>query len=114
MTDEIAPQRDILPMMSAKQNNPKQKRIGLLAGAGRFPIVFAKAARRQGFEVITVGPTGMVSEELRDYFTAVFPEHDEDRVKIGDIKKVVKWFAFLKDRDLLKAGEAEEEQKDED
>ena len=57
------------------------------------------------------------SEELRAYFTAVFPEHDEDRVKVGDIKKVLKWFSFLQERDLLVADEAEiveEEAKEEE
>jgi len=60
---------DILPMSQHLSDNlcrVPSKRIGLLAGAGRFPIVFAEAARRQGHEIVTVGPTGMVSEELRD------------------------------------------------
>jgi UDP-2,3-diacylglucosamine hydrolase len=48
------------------------KRIGLLAGAGRFPIAFAEAARRQGISVFGVGVVGMASDELHnvcDYFT---------------------------------------------
>ncbi|MBD3672721.1 MAG: UDP-2,3-diacylglucosamine diphosphatase LpxI [Planctomycetaceae bacterium] len=56
-------------MSQDTQQNPYRvptKRIGLLAGAGRFPIIFAEAARRQGHEIVTYGPTGMVSEELRD------------------------------------------------
>lgn len=42
------------------------RRIGLLAGSGRFPVLFAEAARRQGREVICQGVEGMASEELRD------------------------------------------------
>lgn len=42
-------------------------KIGLLAGAGRFPITFARAARTQGFRVHTYGVDGMASEELRDF-----------------------------------------------
>lgn len=38
--------------------------IGLLAGSGEFPILFAKAARRQGMRVHSVGVQGMVSESL--------------------------------------------------
>lgn len=49
------------------------------------------------------------SDDLRAYFTAVLPEHDEDRVKISDIKKVIKWFQYLKERDLLVADEEEKE-----
>jgi DUF1009 family protein len=48
------------------------QRIGLLAGAGRFPVAFAEAARRQGISVFGVGVVGMASDELHnvcDYFT---------------------------------------------
>lgn len=44
-------------------DNTTQK-IGLLAGSGRFPIVFAEAARAQGLSVYCVGVRDMVSEEL--------------------------------------------------
>ena len=40
--------------------------IGLVAGAGRFPITFARAARLQGLKVYGLGVQGMVSEELVD------------------------------------------------
>lgn len=63
---------------------------------------------QSGLEAHPLPEINASSDELRSYFTAVFPEHDEDRVKIADIKKVVKWFAFLKERDLLKPDEAEE------
>jgi DUF1009 family protein len=39
--------------------------IGLLAGSGRFPILFAEAARRQGLCVACVGIQYEVPEELR-------------------------------------------------
>jgi DUF1009 family protein len=48
------------------------QRIGLLAGAGRFPVAFAEAARKQGISVFGVGVVGMASDELHelcDYFT---------------------------------------------
>lgn len=67
-----------------------------------------------GLEATPLPGNSASSDELRAYFTAVFPEHDEDRVKIGDIKKVVKWFAFLKERDLLKEEEAETETAEEE
>lgn len=40
--------------------------IGLLAGSGRFPILFAEAARRQGLHVACVGIRYEASDELRD------------------------------------------------
>ncbi len=39
--------------------------IGLLAGSGRFPILFAEAARRQGLPVACVGIRYEASEQLR-------------------------------------------------
>jgi DUF1009 family protein len=43
---------------------PIRPRIGLLAGWGRFPVVFAEAARRQGFAVYGLGVLGMAPTEL--------------------------------------------------
>lgn len=51
-------------LTSLRQIAPQ--RIGLLAGAGRFPIVFAQAAREQGHSVYCVGVRDMVSAELAD------------------------------------------------
>ena len=44
---------------------PGGRRVGLLAGAGRFPISFAEAARREGHHVYCVGVMGMAPPELR-------------------------------------------------
>ena len=41
-----------------------QAPVGLLAGSGRFPILFAEAARRQGIPVACVGIKYEASEEL--------------------------------------------------
>lgn len=42
------------------------KRIGLLAGSGRFPVAFARAARHQGHRVFCIGVQGLASGELRE------------------------------------------------
>ncbi|WP_298864177.1 UDP-2,3-diacylglucosamine diphosphatase LpxI [uncultured Gimesia sp.] len=54
--------------MTVLQTSNKQKppQLGLLAGAGRFPIVFAEQARQQGFSVCCLGIFGMANEELID------------------------------------------------
>jgi len=43
--------------------------VGLLACAGRFPIVFAEKARECGIPVVCVGVAGMVDPELRNICT---------------------------------------------
>jgi DUF1009 family protein len=43
----------------------KAEQVGLLAGSGRFPILFAEAARRQGLQVACVGIKYEAPAELR-------------------------------------------------
>jgi len=60
----LAPRRD-----AASSSTP----IGLLAGSGRFPILFAEAAKRQGLHVACVGIRYEAPEELRDLCTSFEP-----------------------------------------
>src|SRR4249919_1129591 len=36
------------------------------------------------------------AENLRAWFKQIVPDHDEDRVHINDIRKLIKWYLFLK------------------
>jgi hypothetical protein len=36
------------------------------------------------------------ADELRTWFRTIISDHDEDRVHINDIRKVIKWYNFLK------------------
>lgn len=36
------------------------------------------------------------AENLRTWFKTIVPDHDEDRVHLNDIRKVIKWYQFLK------------------
>jgi hypothetical protein len=44
---------------------------------------------------------------IEEYFEGILPEYDEDRVSLKDMKKVIKWFNLLKDKDLLNTEEEE-------
>jgi hypothetical protein len=46
---------------------------------------------------------------IKNYFKSVFPSFDEERVYVSDMKKMIKWFAVLKQNDLLKFEEVAEE-----
>lgn len=67
------------------------ERIGLLAGWGRFPVVFAEAARAQGYAVQCVGIEGMVSEELIDIC---------DSFTFTQLARIGKAIRFFKRRDV--------------
>jgi len=47
-------------------------RIGLIAGSGRFPIIFAESARKKGVEVVAVGIREETSKELEKYVNKIY------------------------------------------
>ena len=44
-------------------------------------------------------------EALEEYFFAILPDYDEDRVYASDIKKIIQWYNLLESNDLLAAVE---------
>ena len=61
-------------------------RIGIIAGGGQFPLLFARAAKAHGREVVVVGHTGETWPEL---------EKEADCfqwVKLGQLGKLIKFF----------------------
>lgn len=75
-----------MPSLSTKRArfrrhaSPSGKTVGLLAGSGRFPILFAEAALRQGWEVACVGIRYEAPEELRHLCTSF---HEVGVSKLG-------------------------------
>lgn len=59
-------------------------------------------------------PHNTDTKALVEYFRTVMPTYDEDRVSVGDIKKVVKWFTFLNDKGMLTLEDEEEEKTEAD
>lgn len=45
--------------------------------------------------------------EIEEYFEAILPNYDEDKVPVRDMKKVIKWFNFLNNKKLLDQSEEE-------
>jgi DUF1009 family protein len=77
------------------------RRIGLLAGAGRFPIAFAEAARRQGLPVVGVGALGMAPDSLHDlcdYYTTA---------SLGRFGKAISVFKRFGVRRVVMAGKVD-------
>lgn len=55
-----------------------------------------------------INPKNADSNAIKGYFKSIFPEFDEDRVYVSDMKKMVKWFELLKANDLLNFEEVQE------
>ncbi len=79
----------------------EQKSIGIIAGNGRFPLLAADEARRQGYRVAICalkGETDSSLESLADAWTWV---------KLGEMSKLVRFFKDEKVPSLLMAGKVE-------
>lgn len=50
------------------------------------------------------------ADELGEYFAKILPDYDRDRVRQSDIKKIIKWFNFLHERQLLNLVDLKEEE----
>ncbi len=49
------------------------------------------------------------NQSIKNYFKAVFPILDEERVYVSDMKKILKWYELLKANDLLHFEEVKQE-----
>jgi hypothetical protein len=59
------------------------RRVGLIAGNGRFPIIFARTAMAEGVEVVAVAHVGETLDELRQVLpTATW-------VRVGELQRIV-------------------------
>jgi DUF1009 family protein len=75
--------------------------LGLIAGSGRFPVVFAQAARRLGHRVFAIGVEGMASEELA--------QHCDDYTtgRLGRIGRGIRLFQKAGVQKIVMAGKIE-------
>ncbi len=64
--------------------NPES--VGLIAGNGQFPILFAKAAKEQGLKVIAVAMEGETESAITDHADICL------FVKVGQLGRMIKFF----------------------
>lgn len=62
------------------------ERIGLIAGNGRLPFLFATEARRRGLEVIALAHVGETAPTLENQVSAL------TWVRVGQLRKMVRFF----------------------
>jgi DUF1009 family protein len=59
-------------------------RFGLIAGAGRFPLLFAQSAKNHGVEIVAVAHEGQTLPELEDVVKKIY------WIKVGQLGKLIK------------------------
>jgi DUF1009 family protein len=62
------------------------ERVGLIAGNGRFPLLFARSARSQGIEVIAVAHDGETLPGLTELVSVI------TWVKVGELERIIHAF----------------------
>lgn len=74
------------------------KRIGLIAGSGQFPLLWARAAKQQGYEVMAVAHVGETAKELEGIADSVV------WVRLGELSKIVDAFKAANVTEAVLAG----------
>jgi len=74
-------------------------RIGLLAGNGRFPIIFAESARKKGVEVIAIGINEETSKELEKFVYKIY------WLGVGELEKLIGILKEENIRSIVMAGQ---------
>jgi len=74
-------------------------RIGLLAGNGRFPIIFAESARKKGVEVIAIGINEETSKELEKFADKMY------WLGVGELEKLLGILKEENIRSIVMAGQ---------
>ncbi len=60
-------------------------------------------------EGLAVPDEHSAAEELFNYLKEVVPNYDQNRVKLSDVKKLIRWYKILKENNLLPEEEKQEE-----
>jgi DUF1009 family protein len=70
-------------------SSPSFKRIGLIAGNGRFPFIFSENAKRLGYTIIAVALIGETDTALESYVDRIH------WIRVGQLNRLIQ--AFKKD-----------------
>ena len=74
-------------------------KIGLIAGNGRFPIIFAQAARKKGVEIVAIGINEETSRELEKFADKIY------WLGVGELEKLLKILREENIRSVVMAGQ---------
>lgn len=76
----------------------------------RLHEVFQKMKEAEGATPPPTDAKKVNDDSVKAYFETVFPDFDQDRVYVSDMKKMLKWYQMLKENDLLNFDSMKEEE----
>jgi UDP-2,3-diacylglucosamine hydrolase len=74
------------------------RKLGLIAGNGKFPLIFAEQAKREGISLVTVAHRGETSEEIENIGDEV------TWIYVGELGKIIRTFQRAGIREAVMAG----------
>ena len=86
-----------MPLVSSPSQMPVE-RVGLIAGSGRFPLIFAQNARESGIHVIAIAHRGETAEEIERF------AHEVTWVRVGQLGRIIRAFRKAEVRHAVMAG----------
>ena len=100
--------------VNMRSNVSMLNEIAIYTYAEEVPLrdVFTKIKEKENGEKTAISHKAS-KKELESYFATVLPNYDEDRVYPGDIKKVIRWYNTLQERNLLQFEEEKVTQEEE-
>ncbi|MFA5388722.1 MAG: UDP-2,3-diacylglucosamine diphosphatase LpxI [Candidatus Omnitrophota bacterium] len=75
------------------------EKIGLIAGSGRFPIIFARSAREKGVEIVAIGINEETPVELEKFVGKIY------WLGVGELGKLLDILKEEKIRSIVMAGQ---------
>jgi DUF1009 family protein len=73
-------------MDGVRSDDPMTEKIGLIAGSGQFPILFAQAARNKGLKVYATAYKKEADPKLAQYVDGI------EWVHLGQVKRLLRFF----------------------
>ncbi|GEM53892.1 hypothetical protein B0A58_07870 [Flavobacterium branchiophilum NBRC 15030 = ATCC 35035] len=100
--------------VNLKSNVSLLSEISMYSYEGEKPLrtVFENIAAKENNGEAISHKAGQ--EDLTAYFLEVFPDYDQDRVYISDIKKVLNWYNILQNKGYIEASPTVETEKSEE
>ncbi len=78
--------------------NAMKSAIGLIAGGGQFPLLFAEAARKRGRKVVAIAHTSETLTEIENHADITY------WVKLGQLGKIIRYFRSEQVQETVFAG----------
>jgi UDP-2,3-diacylglucosamine hydrolase len=84
--EEFVAEHGVCLFSSLQNVTGRVKKLGLIAGNGKFPLIFAEEAKREGYTLVAVAHKGETPEEIENVI------QDVTWIYVGQLGKIIRTF----------------------